>query len=459
MSQWPNPSLVLPTVGALHVMVGALLLKRGWWPRRVGQTAHCPKCDYILAGAPSRCSECGTSVVARNIVRGERKRRPALALLGGFIAVFGLAVLILVGTAFARLIDWNHHKPLAWLLHDLRSGNASLNASAWDELQRRLDAHILFDTDQARIVDAALQAQRTAALPPRVDKDISAYVADRFLGRKLSAAQADRFFAQIMTITLTVRPVVGSASRVPYWIVVKGRELPGWWQRVSTIEAQVDGGPIEELDASSGGEFDGGSSWGGTLPPVRAPGRHRLRVRIEFVADINRGAGVVWNDNAAFARRAVQDLFADFNVVERQTPIELLTQPDASVLCPRLHVQFRRLSNSSDFGMDVAANALPVDAAFDVLLRSGGKEFPAGHVSFRKGQEGVVWNMVQNLPPDWPAQADVIFRSSEAVARDTPDMTLIWKGEIVLPNVPLARRVTTRPATAPTPGPSSTTTR
>jgi hypothetical protein len=50
--------------------------------------------------------------------------------------------------------------------------------------------------------------------------------------------------------------------------------------------------------------------------------------------------------------------------------------------------------------------------------------------------------------------ADVILRSSEAAARDTIGMTRIWKGEIVLPNVPLPAPLAT-PATAPSPVPGA----
>jgi hypothetical protein len=52
------------------------------------------------------------------------------------------------------------------------------------------------------------------------------------------------------------------------------------------------------------------------------------------------------------------------------------------------------------------------------------------------------------------ARADVVVRSSTAVARKTLDMTRIWGGEVVLRDVPLTRRgasttPTRRPATRP----------
>ena len=42
-------SLILPLFGVTGLLVGATLPRRGRRPRRVGDTPHCPKCDYILA--------------------------------------------------------------------------------------------------------------------------------------------------------------------------------------------------------------------------------------------------------------------------------------------------------------------------------------------------------------------------------------------------------------------------
>lgn len=254
MPQGTNLSILFPMLGAMLVAAGAYLLKRGGWPRRVGQTAHCRKCDYILVGDPPRCPECGSWIYAWSLVRGERHRRPGMALLGGALTIVGLAMLIVFTTGRTRQIDWNRHKPLAWLLHDLRGGSASLATPAWNEIERRLGAHLLSDTDQARIVDPALQAQG-AALPPAIDRSMSAYLAGRFLDGKLSAAQADRFFAGRMTLKLSVRRIVGSTSDVPCAIMTRGRGLNGWWMLMREIEAHVDGRQIERLGNSTGGPF------------------------------------------------------------------------------------------------------------------------------------------------------------------------------------------------------------
>jgi hypothetical protein len=448
LPQGTNLSTLLPALGAILLAIGALLLKLGWWPRRVGRTAHCRKCDYILVGSPQRCPECGTPVNARSIVHGERHRRSGLAWSGGVLAFLGLALLLLYTSGVARSIDWIRYKPLSWLLHDLRSGNASLDAPAWGEIQRRLDAGRLSEPDQARVTDVLLQVPATA-FPTAAERSMSTFLAGRFLDHKLTAAQADAFFNGMLTTQLLVRPVVGSTNRVPYRIAGTGRGLDGWWMRMRMIEAHVDDGPAQYLGGAIGSNFQGGWTSGSTLPPVHAPGTHHVRVKIEIAADVDRGNGVNWNDNTPVARRMTRDLSANFQVIDGQAPIQTVAQPDASVLRPLLKVRFDpNLSDPRAWEMMVDAAALPVNVAFDIFVRINGHEHPAGTVTIPKGMPGGYGNSVRDVPPDWPAHADVIFRTSQAAARDTVDLTQIWQGEVVLPNVPLPRH-NTRPPTAP----------
>src|SRR5437879_2204881 len=97
------------------------MLKRGRWPRRVGELPHCPSCDYILANLPTtaRCPECGTPVSESNAVRGERHRSRGLTISGASLILFGVLFLGLFVAGLLGTIDWNRHKPLSWLIRDL----------------------------------------------------------------------------------------------------------------------------------------------------------------------------------------------------------------------------------------------------------------------------------------------------------------------------------------------------
>jgi hypothetical protein len=420
------------------LLIGMLLIKRGRWPRRVGETVHCRKCDYILAGEPSRCSECGTPVDSRTVVRGERPRRAAMAWIGVPAALFGLALLTPQTTEFFSQIQWIHYEPLSWLLRDLGNSNLAVSVPAWGEIQRRLNENRLSDTDQSALVDKGLIVQ-TVGWSFTDRNAILDYVAARYLAQKLTGAQADRFFAGMLKVNLSVRAIVGSRSRVPYLISGAGQGPDKWWMHTRDLEARVDDGPIQKLGGSTGGGFDGWSS-GSTLDPATKPGKHTLHLKVELATDVDRGSGVNWNDNAVVAKRVTQDLTADFQVVEGLTPIATLTGPNASALRPLLKPTLRHdPTYPGEIWVNVDAAALPVDAAFAVFLRSGGREFPAGSVSFHKGSPGGYGTGAQNVPADVSGPMDVIFRSSETVARETVSLTQIWKGEVIVANVPLPR--------------------
>ena len=428
--------MILPVLGGLLLAVSALLIRRGLWPRRVGTTPHCPKCDYILSGDPDRCSECGTAVNARNIIRGERLRRAGPAWAGGLLALLGVLFVLLGATDWASRIQWIHYEPLSWLLRDLGSRSTAASIPAWNEIQRRIDAKGLSDAEQSDVVDKGLQVQ-TLGTGLSSRNLILNYIAGRYTDNKLTAAQADRFFAGMLKFTLSVRPTVGAQSRVPYSIHGAGVGPDGWWLRMRTIEAQIDDRKPQSGGGGVGGSFGGWTS-GSTLDPVGTPGRHHLRIKIELAT--NPGGGIDWDDNAKVAKRITQDLTADFQAIAGQTPIATVTTPDASVLRPLLKPRLSyNVGIRNNLSVMVDASALPVDAAFDVLIRFGGREYPAGSVYFHAGSPGGYGTNADHFPTDAPASVDVIFRSSRRVAAETADMNRTWEGVIIVPDVPLPK--------------------
>lgn len=436
----PTFSLILATLGVLLMGVGVLLLKRGHWPHRVGTTAHCGGCDYILTGAQTRCPECGAPVRAGTVVRGERHRRPALAWGGAALALFGIGLLGLFIADLTGRIDWDHYKPLGWLLRDFDRPNSF--APAWAEIQRRLGNHRLSDRDQKAIAEKALQAAGTM---PISGPNVLDFVGQRFLDHKLTAEQANRFFAGALKVNLAVRPVVGSQSPVPYSITGIGRGPSGWWLRMRTLEAQVDDGAVQRLGGGTGGSF-GGWSTNMSVPPVKPPGKHRLRVKVEMATDAT--GAVSWDDNAPVARRAAQDLFGDFQVIDGQTPIATVTTPSAAVLGPLLTPRLTfNPSGTMHVELGVDADALPVDVAFEVFAIVNGRDYSVGSVNFHKGARAGYSAAGREFPADPPQTVDVLFRSSAAVARQTLDLTRIWQGEVLIPNVPVRRLAGSLPAT------------
>ena len=80
---------------------------------------------------------------------------------------------------------------------------------------------------------------------------------------------------------------------------------------------------------------------------------------------------------------------------------------------------------------------MPADVAFQVVARGGGVEYPLATVTFRKGATTELHAGETFRPPDDLRAVDLVFRSSEAAARKTVDLVEIWKGEVVIENVPV----------------------
>src|SRR5689334_8826997 len=115
-------------ISAMLFIAGGWLLRRSWWPRRVGSAPHCRRCGYNVDAIPSqRCPECGAALTPQDVVHGHRHRRPGMALL----AVTMLLCAVAMGGLYAeqqwlRKIDWYRYRPFAWLIEDLNRSSDSL---------------------------------------------------------------------------------------------------------------------------------------------------------------------------------------------------------------------------------------------------------------------------------------------------------------------------------------------
>jgi hypothetical protein len=441
-------SLVPLFLGVLLLVVGLAMLKRGHWPRRVGTLPHCPNCDYILANLPttSRCPECGTPVSELTAIRGERRRSRGLTLSGVWLMLFGLIFLGLSLAGALGAIDWYRHKPLGWLIRDLDSfPNAT---PAWREIERRINAHELSDPDLGLLTDRALRLQQTAANNV-YDDTLFRLLGQRYVDHKLTPAQEQHFFDGALRVRLEVRPVIGADDPLPYWIRGVGRGPTGWWTRTRILDWHLDDDapPHRDQHGSGGTGSFGGWAQGGSLPsqPI---GKHKLHMKVEL-ATSSKGSVSDW-EKGPYDKVAVRDVEADVEVIPSHAPITTTSEPPASVLAPLITA---RLELSNDYlNANFDTKPLPVDVAFDAFLRIAGKEYKLGGISFTKGQPRGYGTGAQakDFPHPLPDKADIVLRSSEAVARTTTNLTQIWKGELVLKGVKIqvpapATTTSTRP--------------
>src|SRR6476646_9844418 len=104
-----DPTFVFLVAGIVLAIAGAVLLWRGYWPRRTGDQPHCAGCDYLLLGNRSgRCPVCGREVSERSIVYGVRRRRKGVVWLGLGLLLFALLAFTGAGSKRVREVDWYH---------------------------------------------------------------------------------------------------------------------------------------------------------------------------------------------------------------------------------------------------------------------------------------------------------------------------------------------------------------
>lgn len=173
---WPVLLLIAAAIG-----LGLWLLRRGWWPKRIGEAPHCAACEYLLVGleGAERCPECGSTLAGSGIVYGERHRRAWVGLIGLFLLLLSIAFLIASGPL--AQVPWYHYRPFAWVLKDLDVPALQPTASA--EVRRRLGANALSNTQVSAWMDHLIA--RAGPLDQLEWADVAARSADG----KLSAAQ------------------------------------------------------------------------------------------------------------------------------------------------------------------------------------------------------------------------------------------------------------------------------
>lgn len=492
--------------GLALAVVGAVLLWWGYWPRRKGHQPHCAGCDYLLLGNRSgRCPECGRELTERSIVVGTRTRRKGVAAVGLMLLL--LAALFFGGAGNKRIreIDWYRYRPAAWVVGDAGSDHPALAARAWQELARRRSEGTLPASADAGLLEVAMRdvgsadrvrAERAWAelmrrknaggLPavpekrlieialteqgkPRetgapLHQQLIEDLAERYLAGRLTAAQQGQFFSQAVSLDMKVRPIVVRGDPVPYSIESKGEypmsdsaTAPTWWYATQDIGVWCDGKQVRQSSSSgSGTGFPSGSSR--SQVQFDEPGKHVLEVRQRVEIYYGKYGDTDPTQSRLCSARDLS-VKGPFELLAVAPPdyIKRLDRPDLlPTLRSRIKVQeFGFPSRQSGFQSQFFVDAPPVNLAFEVFARTGGKEYAIGTLDVVKGKvsgygqgSGPEGDKLKELPAG--RVVDVVLRSSETVARGTVDLFEIWQGEIVIPDVQVQRPVpATRRGTVP----------
>jgi hypothetical protein len=430
--------LVLPPL-----VLGLVLAKLAYLPRRRGDTPHCRKCNYTLTGLSSeRCPECGQALNEDTIVHGERKRRP---ILGGVACL--LLLLAVANTAILLAgdrIDWYRFRPTSWVIEDAASATPAVATRAWTELQRRMKDGSLSEVEHGKLTEVALAEQAKPADGP-IGRALLDYLGTRAAAGKLPEAQKERFVDQGVRFALTVRPRIAKGDPVYYRVAHTGRgpTSQAWWTSSKVREMRINGKAVNPGGyGSSGSSFGGG---GATATSVRfaEPGQHVLELDIEYA--VRHGPMGDPKKSTHFLTRTVT----------RATPFEILAEAPADLvkmvpsdagraeLLANIRGRKAILQAGSDYlHLNLDVSPLTVNIAFDVFGRIGDQEFPLGTMTLPKNTQMGFGMGADQIVKKFgrPKSLTIILRSSDKVARRSIEIYDAWQGELVFEDVPVSEK-------------------
>jgi hypothetical protein len=234
----------------LTLLVGLLLLLRGWRGRRVGEEPHCARCKYNLFGLErTRCPECGADVsAAKSVLIGQRVRRQKAITTGATLSVIAATFLSVTGWHTLRHFDWYTLKPTGYVLDDLEPATSLNRTRAWQEIQRRLSGGgKLADRHHTRLIELALAEQTTVSANgpvPILTDQLVQWVDREAQAGKLNEKQRATLCEQSQFIMLTVRPSVVAGERIPYTLTRRVYGFPDpFYVRITDVSATIDGAP------------------------------------------------------------------------------------------------------------------------------------------------------------------------------------------------------------------------
>lgn len=354
----------------------------------------------------------------------------------------------LLSLSMSRL-NWIQITPVSWLRASARAGTGPASDRALNELVRRLNASKLSSEQIDTLVSDALkvQADLTRTWQPDWGNIIEAArgkgaVSDEDWETYAKQAVAGAF-------TLQVRPEVRRGDPLPYRI----RELAGrvgngdaFW--VSHERGQLKLGNVTHTSGGSGGSlltpFGGGSfgSYASLTPEewARIPdGPQEAHVTLAFTVreyQSNPDRGPVITEQSV-------TLTSQWEIVRADQPTVTVTSPSEHREAVRdslknIELTRRKQADGTPYleGM-FRLNQPPMDLAFDVVLRSGSREWKQGTVSIVSGGNTHWSTSSEDVPDADVTKVDVVFVPSEEVARQTVGLTNIWGETVVIPDVPI----------------------
>ncbi len=298
--------------------------------------------------------------------------------------------MIISQTPLLQSVNWYQYKPTYFVLWDLKSPSAIDVQRAWTELIARDQAGSLSAASRDAMVRFALARQANGPTPPAaLDNAVVDYLAARCTAGDLPADQQNKFFDQSVRTfpLLRTRAVLGDPFPYGVSYQVSVGSHSNFWGNAAYSNCSIDGKIVSGLSiadtefSSPGGGFSSNTTT--NSPPV---GKHAfaetLHVEI-FSGSMQRPPG----GPALFTTTRV--LTGRFEVVPAGSKgvIKALFDPsqEAAVNAAVSAADFGYAHGSRQLNGSINFTNPPVDLAFDVFVRYGGKEYSMGQVNCRGG--------------------------------------------------------------------------
>ena len=425
--------------------LGGGLFARGRRGRPIDDHPVCRRCGFDLTGLPigqGACPECGAGLTVSDAVQvGNRQRRPGLTYAGAAVAAFAALPLLTQLVLAAGHVDPIRIQPLWWVLRKA-TGHVGGDLKATGEILRRVRIGDLSPDQDRRLALTALRLQADLSRPWEPmwgDMVESLHAAGR-----LSAPDWQTYQTHSQPATFEVRPRVADGDPIPFHLrgELRGATLPRWstMRRRPTIWMSVPGLKLVDPTMNWGGLFGSAFDVNGfatvaaqSWEAVR-PSPHLLAVR--FVG-LDAGNAPV---PSAFPPLAVQGTWTPLH---RGVPSVQLYR-DEAMAARVLRTLSVDVTVASGVMVDVHADRPPVDLAFDVVLRSGGREWqsPGYWIVARRDSQlpsGGGLGDFAGASTVLGRQVDVILRPSVRAAARTVDLDRLLDHEFVFRDVPTGR--------------------
>ena len=445
---------------SLLALLGLFLLYRGLRPRREGATPYCRKCAYNLTGtdrdAPdARCPECGTDVTTTDaVVFGERRVRPRRVIVGVVCLLLGLAPLTIIVVGELKQVDWYSYKPTTWLVTDIRTGGATRAARALREITQRFNAEALTPEQIAELPELCFAVHKRLGQQPIAGMPAMQLLDRLYVYDLLTAEQTERFFSQMVGVSLLMRPrvVQGEALFIGVMAVGRGPDR-SYSVQVRLEDVRVDGrqpGSGSHLYAHTTATGYYEHPMGRAYTVASEVGEHTVTLDVPVVIytlgedDELLGTRLRPIPEDRVLHSQVHRLTGTLEVLAEEPPefIKLTHSPEldgivqARVTLDECYLD-RDLSEPSPYGPRTRSiqaqvhwlSRPPIDLAFDAYAEINGQRLGIGQVTTSRsamsgGHGGFLWINAAEPVPD---HITIILRSSKAAAACTPDLNESWE--------------------------------